>query len=154
MVDPAEGSSIATTSKHQSTERPILVGEACLEEIQDLGRAKELISTDLGLSGDAVFECRVALAEAVSNALIHGRRDGVSYCRVRVLRQNGAVHIAVEDRGEGFRWRGLQAHMPPPEQQHGRGVHLIRSLMDAVAIHSTKDGTRVEMTRFLEPRGK
>ncbi|MBI3948768.1 MAG: ATP-binding protein [Armatimonadetes bacterium] len=116
-------------------------------------RAKGLVTAELGLSEEAVFACRLAISEAVANAFEHGQRDGTFYCRVRVERETGLIRIAVEDRGYGFRWQGLSASMPSPEEEHGRGVHLIRLLMDGVSILSTPEGTCIEMVKVLTGAG-
>jgi anti-sigma regulatory factor (Ser/Thr protein kinase) len=125
----------------------LTIGDEHLEQIHQLPRIKALISCELGLSEDAVFECRLALTEAVANAFEHGRRDGVPYCRVRIQQESHVVRIAVEDHGSGFKWDGLRMQMPSPDQEHGRGVHLIRMLMDGVSILSSPDGTCVEMVK-------
>lgn len=143
-----EGCSIAA-GKWPRIPRHVVIGDECLEHLQEIPRAKGLITPELGLSEDAVFECRLAIAEAVSNAFAHGQRDGVPYCRVHVQREPRLLRITVEDRGPGFRWAGLPARMPSPDEDHGRGVHLIRILMDGVSIVSTPAGTRIEMVKRL-----
>lgn len=113
-----------------------------------------LITEELGLSEDEVYDCRLAITEAVANAFTHGQRKGKGsrFCRVVVHREDGLVRIAVEDHGTGFRWQGLQARMPTVDQEHGRGVHLIRLLMDGVSIQSTPNGTAVEMVKRIGHR--
>ena len=125
----------------------MVVGEAHLERIEDLPRARALISPELGIPEDTLNDCLTALTEAVANALTHGRRNGSPFCRVLVEVEAGEVRITVEDRGSGFHWGGLGLDMPPWDAVHGRGVPLIRSLMDSVAIRSTSDGTRIHMRK-------
>lgn len=125
----------------------MVVGEVCLECIDDLHRAKALVTPALGLSEEAVNECLTALSEAVANALTHGRHGRSSYCRVTVDACPDWVRIIVEDRGSGFDWSGLEPRMPSWEKEHGRGVHLIREMMDSVSIRSTPGGTRVDMAK-------
>lgn len=131
----------------------MVVGKVYLESIEELHRAKALVSPALGLSEIAIRECLIALSEAVANALTHGRRGCPPYCRVTVRAHPKYVHITVEDHGEGFDWAGLEPEMPSWEKEHGRGVHLIRELMDRVTICSTPHGTRVEMSKRITPEG-
>jgi anti-sigma regulatory factor (Ser/Thr protein kinase) len=131
----------------------VVVGKVYLESIEDLHRAKALVSPALGLSEMAVRECLTALSEAVANALTHGRRGCPPYCRVTVQAHSQWVHITVEDHGAGFDWAGLEREMPSWDKEHGRGVHLIRELMDRVTICSTPHGTRVEMSKRITPEG-
>ena len=79
-------------------------------------------------------EIEVALAEALSNAIVHGNREDPAK-RVRVsaaCADNEQLLIAVTDEGEGFDCKNL----PDPTiaenvfSVHGRGIFLIRHLMD------------------------
>ncbi|NLC55553.1 MAG: ATP-binding protein [Armatimonadetes bacterium] len=130
---------------------PRVIVDACLQRPEDLPRLKDLILHRLQAPEEIVYDCLLAITEAVANALIHGRRNGVAYCRLTVCRTPDQVRILVEDRGNGFNWGSLPRTMPPPDAPHGRGVHLIRALTDSVAIRSTPEGTRVAMIKRLLP---
>lgn len=129
----------------------MIIVDACLSDTKDLPPIKSLIINRLQAPEQVVYDCLGAISEAVANALTHGRRDGVAYCRLAVRRAPGQVHILVEDRGNGFNWERLPRSMPEPDEEHGRGVHLIRELTDMLAISSTPEGTRVEMVKRVPP---
>ena len=99
-----------------------------------VGRALDLVE-ESGCSQD-VGDIRLALHEALMNAIIHGnRRDPEKYvCVSLAIEAGGELTITVEDSGSGFD----PAKLPDPTagdniyRESGRGVYLIQRLMDEV----------------------
>jgi serine/threonine-protein kinase RsbW len=84
------------------------------------------------------FNLRVALAEAVANAILYGNgEDQARGVGVRVLFGRHAVEMEVTDEGCGFDFR----HVPDPTlpanrmRPYGRGLFLIRQLVDEVRFN-------------------
>jgi len=91
---------------------------------------------------EANSDCReleniqAALREAVSNAMLHGNQGDPEKCvRLTVeIVEGGGITIVVKDSGSGFD----PAKLPDPTEgdniyrESGRGVYLIRHLMDRV----------------------
>ena len=96
---------------------------------------------------EAADAIETALHEALANAVIHGNHENpekqVSVtCRFSM---DGEVSITIRDQGDGF---DCQALNDPTDQQnllatHGRGVYLMRALMDEVAFEETGNVVRV-----------
>jgi serine/threonine-protein kinase RsbW len=88
-----------------------------------------------GYSSRDVFAVRLALEEAVVNAIKHGHQGDPSKV-VRVLYGVGPqqVVLVVEDQGPGFRPEDLPDPLDPEnlERACGRGVFLMRHYMDEV----------------------
>ena len=86
------------------------------------------------------FNLRVALSEALINAIIYGNgeddRKGVA---LRVLFGRHAVEMEVTDEGDGFDYRILPDPTLPGNRLRpcGRGVFLIRQLVDEVRFNDT-----------------
>lgn len=86
------------------------------------------------------FNLRVALTEALANAILYGtsqdRSKGVS---VRVLFGRHAIEMEVTDEGGGFDYRCVPDPTLPFNQMlpSGRGLFLIRNLVDEVRFSST-----------------
>jgi len=91
----------------------------------------------------------IALREALANAVLHGNRQDAEKkiqvnCRIQF---GGEVSIVVKDEGDGFDPNKL----PDPtaivniESEHGRGIYLMRALMDEV--HFEQGGTEVHMRK-------
>jgi serine/threonine-protein kinase RsbW len=92
---------------------------------------------------------RVALAEAISNAILRGNgHSHDKHVRVRATVSDDAVVFDVVDEGPGF---DLAADRPDPtapenlEHEDGRGLFLMKSLMDNVERFQA-DGNVVRLT--------
>lgn len=86
----------------------------------------------------ARFNLRVALAEALANAIIYGNRlDPGKVVEVRVVITSSRLTVDVVDQGNGFD----PSLVPDPtlperlEQEDGRGLFLIRQLVDEVRFN-------------------
>jgi serine/threonine-protein kinase RsbW len=96
----------------------------------------------------------LALREALANAIIHGnQQDPEKRVVVRCFCQpDRGMLLVVEDEGAGFD----PSKVPNPTQAeclletHGRGLFLMRRLMDHVRI--SRRGTRITMLKRLESR--
>jgi serine/threonine-protein kinase RsbW len=82
------------------------------------------------------FNVRVALTEALSNAILYGNREDLAKAvRVTATLSGGALVIEVYDQGPGF---DLEASTNDPTRlenllrEDGRGLFLMRKLMDSV----------------------
>ena len=105
-------------------------------------------------SGDRdllAYSLNLALTEAVVNAIEHADPTGAEHkVHVHIRLADEDLRMTVSDQGHGF---DLDA-LPPPDLdemlERGRGLFLIRNLMDSVASYRTADGHVLEMTKSLE----
>jgi serine/threonine-protein kinase RsbW len=96
------------------------------------------------------FEIDLAVQEALTNAVVHGcGGDASKTIRCKLNGDGeGRVVISVTDPGPGFRPEGL----PDPREaenlhgDHGRGVYLIRQLMDEVQFE--RGGSEIRMWKY------
>ena len=92
----------------------------------------------------------VALTEALSNAILRGNEDDPRkhvYVRVRV--DHSALIIEVKDEGAGFDMDECTRDPTTPERlesEDGRGLFLMRQLMDSVEQVSGSRGNVVRLT--------
>lgn len=96
------------------------------------------------------MEIVLAVQEALVNAVVHGcESDPSKEVRCRLQREpNGRIVIVVSDPGTGFEPAKL-ADPNRPENfyaDHGRGVYLIRQLMDEV--HFENGGNQIRMWKY------
>lgn len=97
-----------------------------------------------------IEEIKMAVAEAVNNAIIHGYRGGGGRVWLTLEQKEKRLRIVVEDEGVGFGGDDGQ------EKQEGEGLGLMfmRSFMDEVHIESGPEkGCRVIMLLWAD-RGK
>jgi anti-sigma regulatory factor (Ser/Thr protein kinase) len=125
------------------------------------GSMKLDVPSDLGMVGDAVelvashlppgtlsprrisFNLRTALAEALGNAIRYGTgEDPRRKIRVRVELGRDVVRIYVVDDGAGFDPSDTPdpTHPENLEREFGRGLFVIRHLVDDVAFNEKGNG--------------
>ena len=92
-----------------------------------------------------IAEITTACGEAATNAIEHGGASGGTSFEVSGSRDGPEVEISVRDHGS---WR-----MERPGD-HGRGLDLMHTLMDTVAIEPTEEGTIVSLRRRLGSQGE
>jgi serine/threonine-protein kinase RsbW len=121
-------------------------------------------SASIAAISDAISECLVrlkiaeekqmeiglAVQEALSNAVVHGCKKDASkeiHCRLQCDPQ-GRIAIIVTDPGPGFSPERLSdpRHGENVYADHGRGVYLIRQLMDEV--HFENGGNEIRMWKY------
>ena len=109
-----------------------------------------------GFTRAAEEELEIVIHEALANAVIHGNHENQEKqvhvaCRCSI---DGEVLISVRDEGKGFDSRVVR---DPTEDErllltHGRGLHLIRALMDEVSFE--ENGTVVRMRKRMKSKAE
>ena len=94
-------------------------------------------------------DIELALREALLNAVIHGNHeDPHKYVYLTMFCiANGEVSIMIRDEGAGFEARFVPDPTAPENRMstHGRGIYLMRALMDEVSFE--QGGTVVYMRK-------
>jgi serine/threonine-protein kinase RsbW len=96
------------------------------------------------------LEIALAVQEALANAVVHGCNSDatkeVGCCLEKDL--NGAIVITISDPGPGFRVANAANPLEAERlfKGSGRGVYLIRQLMDEVHFHD--GGKRIRMWKY------
>ena len=84
----------------------------------------------------------LAVNEAAANAIEHGYRDGATAgVEVRARLEDESLVVVVRDRGT---WRD-----GPIDPTRGRGLEMMRMLMDAVDVQAGMTGTTVTLRRHV-----
>ncbi|HEU4974199.1 MAG TPA: SpoIIE family protein phosphatase [Baekduia sp.] len=96
------------------------------------------------IDGRAAYDIVLALDETASNAMEHayGAADGT--VTVEARRDGPHLRFAVDDRG---RWRAQRG------DHRGRGLGMMRLLMDEVEVETGEEGTRVLLSRRVTTDG-
>lgn len=102
----------------------------------------------LGVTDGCVDDIQIAVSEACTNVLDH-TGPGDAYEVMAVL--DGAYCVLkVVDRGLGFDPADFGHTDPSPEAEHGRGIQLMRALVDDVFFDSRPErGTVVYLQKEL-----
>ena len=101
------------------------------------------------VNADIEVDIEVALREAVLNAIIHGNKeDPHKHVYVTILcGADGEVAMRIRDEGAGFDSGSVPDPTAPEHRMstHGRGIYLMRALMDEVSFD--EGGTVVFMRK-------
>ena len=103
----------------------------------------------MGFAPDDLDDICIAVGEASTNAVKHGRSPAYPRIGVRMENHPDALRVFITDAGPGFDPCAL---CPPGEgdlSECGRGIMCMRALMDEVIFHSMRPGTRVEMAKYV-----
>lgn len=104
----------------------------------------------LGFSGAAVFDIKVALGEALANAIRHGSGAAAGEVLVRVHCYDEKVVLEIVDSGSGF--DGEHVCSDDLYASGGRGIMFMRALMDHVEFApADTGGTTVTLVKHRIP---
>jgi serine/threonine-protein kinase RsbW len=111
-------------------------------DVGALSEARERVGSvinSMNFPDSALFDIKVALGEALSNAVRHGSaQNGDGSIHVRVSGFKDRVVIDVEDAGAGF--DGEHACSDDLYASGGRGIMFMRALMDRVVFSPAPNG--------------
>jgi anti-sigma regulatory factor (Ser/Thr protein kinase) len=113
-----------------------------LKEARDFA---ERAALDFGLDGNACYDVKLAVSEAVTNAIQHGSSSPSDPIRIAVAAEQGALVFEVMDTGR-FQSRSIKRGLLA---ESGRGLEFIRVLMDEMHVRPGDNGT---LMRFAKRR--
>ncbi|MCA1703875.1 MAG: SpoIIE family protein phosphatase, partial [Actinobacteria bacterium] len=107
--------------------------------------------TDARCPVEVSQEVLLAVGEAAANACRHGRRpQGRSEIRLRCSRSGPQVAVTIADDGPGFDIDSVEVDdLPDRFATRGRGLFLMKTLMDDVDVDSSGEGTTVTLCRSV-----
>jgi len=144
---------MAAESRTDKTGLSELLNLSVPADVEALGEVSDAISANLerlNVPEQKRMEIALAVQEALVNAVVHGcKGDRTKSVNCRMEGDaNGRIVIIVSDPGPGFNPETL----PDPQQperiyrDHGRGVYLIRQLMDEVQFE--RGGREIRMWKY------
>jgi serine/threonine-protein kinase RsbW len=111
-------------------------------EVECIEEAVELVTRHCLAGQDATtktrFRLQVVLSEALSNAIVRGNReDRRKWVDVRVELGPETIRLEITDEGAGFDPGAVPEPIHPDQldEANGRGLYLIRKLVDAVEFN-------------------
>jgi serine/threonine-protein kinase RsbW len=123
--------------------------------VDDVPETRDQMLAFIGESCHATtpdYNLLVAIQEALANAVVHGCGNNPSetvHCHVEC--NDSAIAITVRDPGPGFDVASLPdpTSMENLAEEHGRGIFLLRSLMDEVRFE--EGGRLLQMRKLRRP---
>ncbi len=109
--------------------------------LADLRRRLRIWLELRGLAENERDDTVLAVSEACNNAIEHAYREKPGAIHLQVEHRDGALSIRIADRGA---W-----HQTTPSFERGRGIPLMRAVMDMTTIEHDERGTSVTLSRLL-----
>jgi serine phosphatase RsbU (regulator of sigma subunit)/anti-sigma regulatory factor (Ser/Thr protein kinase) len=106
-----------------------------------------------GVQNDDLLACELALVEACNNAIRYppdSRRN--LPVEIHLFCEKARLEMHVVDHTNGFEYPDV-AELPGPEQENGRGLFIIQSLMDQVSYLRGSEENRLVLRKNLKAHG-
>ena len=110
----------------------------------------ERIADEMGFSSDERDDIAICVTEAVNNAIIHGNgQDPSKRVIIEFIKKKNELRVKVRDEGGGFDPSEVDDPTKPENllKPCGRGIHIIRKLMDDVWIDCLKEGCQTTLVK-------
>jgi len=138
--------SIENRTKYQ------LVIESDLNKIKDVEQLTEKIADYMKFPEDDKDSLAIAVTEIVGNAINHGnQKNKDKKVTVDFEYKNDTIAVTINDEGKGFDVNKIENPLEPENllKESGRGIFIVRALMDEVEFIKTKNGSAVRLTKKL-----
>ena len=129
-----------------------------IDRLDVVNLVSDQLARNAGLNEDAVYSLSLALRESVTNAIVHGngndkdKRVFIEFAPIEGDCQGLAIRV--RDEGTGFDVTMLADPLTPENlmKPGGRGIFLIRTLMDEMRLRRVADGgTEMVMVKCVKP---
>jgi anti-sigma regulatory factor (Ser/Thr protein kinase) len=129
------------TSAYVHEERELRI-PADLSMLRDVREWAAGTAADFGLPDGDCFQVKLAMSEAVTNAILHGSGSERSTVEITVRAETRRLVFEVADQG-----RDAATIDPVERLDGGRGLELVSMVMDEVQLTRRDDGT---LLRFVK----
>jgi anti-sigma regulatory factor (Ser/Thr protein kinase) len=136
------------TSPNATFGRQEMTITADLSRLAEVRLFAERACRAFGFSPEASFQVKLAMSEAVANAIEHGSTRADDPIRLQVVEEDQALAFYVSDGGTFINPDMLFDHDTMDER--GRGLGFIELLMDDVAINPSPEGTVIRFSKRLD----
>lgn len=138
-------------------QKPIITGDTIIvpsntEHLADVDLFIEGTLRGYGAPESVIADIAISVSELVNNAILHGNRSAPDKnVTVTISRANSSVSIAVADQGDGFNPESIENPIEDDNllKEVGRGIFIVRALMDKVEITASPRGTTIVITKAI-----
>ncbi|MBC8179957.1 ATP-binding protein [candidate division KSB1 bacterium] len=127
-----------------------LVIESDLNNIKNVEQLTEKIADYMNFQEDDKDSLAIAVTEIVGNAINHGNKGEINKkVTVDFEYKNNTITVTIYDEGKGFDADKIENPLEPENllKESGRGIFIVRALMDKVEFIRTKNGSAVRLTK-------
>lgn len=126
-----------------------LILESNRNEIKKFELLLEKANEEFSLPGERFINLQIACSEALINAIVHGNKENKNKrVYTEIAFDDNSLFVKINDEGSGFDINGV----PDPTsnenilKESGRGIYIIRSLVDDFSCSSSEKGTEFILT--------
>lgn len=128
-----------------------------MDSVSEVEALAEKLAAEAGLDEDASFHVTMAVREAALNAVLHGNEyDPEKHITFAYQNTGKDLVFVLTDQGRGVDPDTLPDPRDPENllRGTGRGIFLIRSMMDEVHFRQLHPGTELTLVKHLAPSGQ
>lgn len=122
------------------------------DHVADVDLFVEGLLRGWGADESIIADIAISVSELVNNAIVHGNKADMSKTvSVKVTREKDSAVITITDKGKGFDPDGIANPVADENllKEVGRGIFIVKSLMDSVAFESVHDGTVITIKKAI-----
>jgi serine/threonine-protein kinase RsbW len=126
--------------------------ESSIENLEKVEAVTAQISEELLFPESDVDDISISITELFNNAIHHGNQNNLSkMIYVTYDTTPAAFRVSVKDEGQGFSVTDLKDPLAPENllAESGRGIYLVKELMDKVEIKTSSSGTEIIIHKNL-----
>jgi serine/threonine-protein kinase RsbW len=123
-----------------------------LDELPHVDAEVERVARQMGFGDSACADLGICVTEAAGNAITHAHHQQPErLVEIRFEQLSDSLRVVVRDHGAGFDVEKIPDPTLPENllKPSGRGLHVIRSLMDSVEVKRLPDGMCIAMVKKL-----
>jgi len=129
-------------------ERDLSIG-ADLRWLRDAREWAARVAQEFGFPAESCFQVKLAMSEAVANAIQHGSASSEDPVHITARELEGALVFEVRDTGVFVEPQASAEEMA----ERGRGLGLVALVMDDVELEPGEGGSLLRFTKRLEHDG-
>ena len=127
-----------------------MVIESDLSNVQKVEKIAEKIAKYMKFSEEEQDSLAISVTEIVGNAIVHGnKKDKNKKVTVNFDYKDETITVSIQDEGDGFNEKTIANPLEPENllKESGRGIFIVRALMDEVDFIRSKKGTTVRLVK-------
>ncbi len=116
--------------------------------VHEVRERVQVLAEQAGFTGLDLADIEIAVGEAVTNAILYGSPDAASHVQIVCGLADTRFFIEVHDQGHGFDPSQVRQE-EDYDALGGRGLRLMRALMDEVDLHYSGDGMVARLSKTV-----
>lgn len=121
-----------------------------LNKVHQVEKVTEKIADYMRFLDEEKDSLAIAVTEIVGNAIVHGNKnDKNKNVTIDFEYKNDSITVVIQDEGKGFNENDIANPLEPENllKESGRGIFIVRALMDQVNFVYTKEGMQVRLVK-------